>query len=1193
MASNAPDLPLLLSRLGNRALFQFTHTGDSDDVDVAIRAFELVLPMVSGSERLQEKIAMLNMLDKAHNFRFANFGDIADLTHSVDYLREVADSVSDAGAALNNLAMALQARFDNLGNREDADDAISCLQSAIPLAMEEDAEFAPLYLNNLSNALRTRFERLGDMSDLSASITFASKAVELCDDDSSFLNNLGLAFFTRFRRLGDGEDLEAAALYLRRAVDLAAGDEVYKPHYMHTLGTVLLKCYEHFNRTNDLDKCIELLRQAVPLTNEHAIHHSALLSNLGDALCTRFEIQDDANDLLIAIESHRAAVACTLDDNPDKVGWLNNLAHALGVSFMRGGSTRDVEEALTSYRKAISLTDEDDARLPVYLGNLAATLSAYAEVSGKVEDLDESITLFQTALQRAPVDHADRPTWLDALGMALLTRHREVQDTEDLEMSIMALRSSVEFTASTHSRKAKRMHNLTTALFSRFERSQDATDINNAIALLHDARALTADEAITDQATYLSTLGLAYQSRSEHLGIPDDIENALMYLEQAVERTPEDHADKAGWLSNLALTLIFRYDRAGRDLKDIARAIDLLTRTAALTPGAHAKQAIWQHNIALALQRRYEHQGSREDFDASCAAYERAVNHVESSAFVRLHAALYWAELCSSQGPAAALPAYSHVISLIPSVAWLGQKIGARYEQLPRIGTAVSGAAAASIAVGDMRRALEWLDQGRSVVWSQLLALRSPVDELRGQAPDLAEQLEDVARALESAGAASRAGITAGEAGIALHPLTMSGEAQRHSKLAREYERLLQLVRDLPGFERFLRPKDAKELMLAAKDGPVVIINVHDSRSDALAVCPSGELIHISLPGLNTRLAGSMRERLNAYLSAVGVCERAFVLANDTPSTHGLGTQGRIRKRLPVFERVLGTLWICVVQPILSALEDILWDAALTRLPHVTWCTTGALAYLPLHAAGLYSGKETMNTSDFVVSSYTPSLSTLVEARRRSLGRIASTTLPSLLAVAQPNTPHQTPLPGTLNELRLLREQFHDDITVVSASEATVSSVLQGMAAHSWVHLACHGMQMPLSPTESAFALHDGHLSIAELMRTALPQAQFAFLSACQTATGDASLPDENVHLAAAMLAVGYGSVVGTSWSIGDEDAPVVADAFYERLLEDTKSEAGGRLSAAHALHSAVEQLREKIGERNFTRWVPFVHFGL
>lgn len=37
-------------------------------------------------------------------------------------------------------------------------------------------------------------------------------------------------------------------------------------------------------------------------------------------------------------------------------------------------------------------------------------------------------------------------------------------------------------------------------------------------------------------------------------------------------------------------------------------------------------------------------------------------------------------------------------------------------------------------------------------------------------------------------------------------------------------------------------------------------------------------------------------------------------------------------------------------------------------------------------------------------------------------------------------------------------------------------------------------------------------------------------LSACETATGDSEQPDQAVHLAAAMLFVGFRSVIATMW---------------------------------------------------------------
>ena len=148
-----------------------------------------------------------------------------------------------------------------------------------------------------------------------------------------------------------------------------------------------------------------------------------------------------------------------------------------------------------------------------------------------------------------------------------------------------------------------------------------------------------------------------------------------------------------------------------------------------------------------------------------------------------------------------------------------------------------------------------------------------------------------------------------------------------------------------------------------------------------------------------------------------------------------------------------------------------------------------------------------------------------------------------------------------------------------------MSAVINALRQHPRVHLACHGFQPHNDALESCFALHDGQLTLAEIMRTPLIHSRFAFLSACQTATGDSTLPEESVHLAAAMLAAGYPSVVGTLWSIGDNDAPEVANTFYAALI-------AGK-SVPYALHEAVESLKVSIGVEEYTRWVPFVHFGV
>ena len=141
----------------------------------------------------------------------------------------------------------------------------------------------------------------------------------------------------------------------------------------------------------------------------------------------------------------------------------------------------------------------------------------------------------------------------------------------------------------------------------------------------------------------------------------------------------------------------------------------------------------------------------------------------------------------------------------------------------------------------------------------------------------------------------------------------------------------------------------------------------------------------------------------------------------------------------------------------------------------------------------------------------------------------------------------------------------------------------------SWIHLACHGIQDPVNPNDSAFVLSDDRLTLKEIMRQSFSHTELAFLSACQTAMGDSELPGEAIHLAAGMLMAGYGSVVATMWSIDDNDAPIVAEKFYKYLIEEAGGESG---RAAYALHAAIAHLAKVRGENNLGRWAPFIHLG-
>ncbi len=144
-----------------------------------------------------------------------------------------------------------------------------------------------------------------------------------------------------------------------------------------------------------------------------------------------------------------------------------------------------------------------------------------------------------------------------------------------------------------------------------------------------------------------------------------------------------------------------------------------------------------------------------------------------------------------------------------------------RFNDLPR------EAAAAALAEGQAEMALMWLEQGRSIIWNQILELNHPTDMLRELHPEICSRFETLAQALRTAGS-REAGIIQGEQSPL--GLSLEDEARKHRRDARDWAKLLQEIRTLPGFQEFLLPKKVHQLKEASQFGPVIVVNVHQTR---------------------------------------------------------------------------------------------------------------------------------------------------------------------------------------------------------------------------------------------------------------------------------------------------------------------------------------------------------------------------
>src|SRR5487761_1109796 len=254
----------------------------------------------------------------------------------------------------------------------------------------------------------------------------------------------------------------------------------------------------------------------------------------------------------------------------------------------------------------------------------------------------------------------------------------------------------------------------------------------------------------------------------------------------------------------------------------------------------------------------------------------------------------------------------------------------------------------------------------------------------------------------------------------------------------------------------------------------------------------------------------------------------------------------------------------------------------------VWWYPTSAFCSLPLHAMGPIPSDvgPPQYLLDLYIPSYIPSLSALIESRKPNSRAVDK---PSILLVAQPDEK----MPQAMREMKAV-QAVDTHVTTLFSSKAKPTAVLARLQDYRFAHIVCHGILEPGKPFEASFKLHKGkRLFLLDIVRSQLPNAEFAFLSACHTAElTEESIADEVLHLAAAMQFCGFRSVVGTMWAMADIDGRDLARDFYRSVFSESDDGVRYYERTAKALRDAVVKLRTKKAGITLERWVNFVHYG-
>ncbi|KAG1870207.1 CHAT domain-containing protein [Suillus subalutaceus] len=552
-----------------------------------------------------------------------------------------------------------------------------------------------------------------------------------------------------------------------------------------------------------LDEVIPLYYDALGYYNTMHACRGQLLCSLGMMLCIRFKRQGNDKDLDQGIALQSEVLALRPVGHTYWSNSLNNLATQLSTHFHHRGNDEDLDQAIALHREALTLC-------PV--GHTGRQLSA--------------IALQREALALLPVGHTDRSSSLSHLAIQLSIRFDHRGNGEDLDQAIELQREALVLCPVSHTVRSVSLSNLAARLFTRFHHRGNDKDLDQAIALHREALALC-PVSHTDWSSSLGSLANGLSTRFDHRGNGEDLDEAIALHREALALLPVSHTDRSIQLSTC-------FHHRGND-EDLNQAIAFQREALALCPSLGS--------LVNELSIRFHHRGDDEDLNQAIALQREvlalcpllnnfhrgngdadsllnaAMDHLKAAANIisggllhRLRASLRLIHHASQHSHGTELEAYATFMRTLTCL------------------TLAVNAASCALRSGDVCRAVELLEQGRTLIWTQMTRLRTPLDSLqtRGDhAVALMKRFRDLSSLLGKPPASHLEGTPR---------VDVEAEATRYRRLVEDWNRAVEEIRKIEDFSRFLLPPMFSDLQDAARDGPIIVLIASKSSCDAIII---------------------------------------------------------------------------------------------------------------------------------------------------------------------------------------------------------------------------------------------------------------------------------------------------------------------------------------------------------------------
>ncbi|MGW5434792.1 CHAT domain-containing protein [Streptomyces sp. NPDC004059] len=1207
-ADTAPALLQVAMALNDR----HAETGDAADLDAVVTYAERALALATEADLLRAQL--LQNVAVLYADRFATTSAISDIDRNLALNNEALTIVralaADPTELLANRHAARWHRFVAFQHLDDLRLAIADgtaavdglppgnpVRATIQAQVTRLSQLLALHPDNPDLAESGAADHVTPLRSALASATGTAQLTLQLD--------LGLALATRFTQLQRIEDLqEAISLFRENTLERSTS----------LLATALRMRYDALGDATDLDECIALFG-STDRGDTSTFDRITLAEGLADALEADYEVRPDKARLHAAINVSRTAVfeawpdPTAPDPEPGLLPMLESLAQGNLRRRVRAcDRTGDYDfvmspEAMTDaaylWWLAHRLSTRDPAsgslaRARRILGDLHILRHNATVDSGWPNELAQTLMHWLPDPRSLPDDLPDplhrmlgpraEPEAQAGYANTLINYANRERNPAAVNAAILLLSTAIEATPADDPQLPDRLGSLSDAYRIRGINNQNNSDLDTATELAAEAAALAPPEATQarERLAHARSSRLRFARRSatpdpgryridrvvlvkEYTDGPEGAEIAAMLDAAAQNFLLSEQAEEMAkkWATDeTSKHYLEEFRRSG-----LAVNLELALRAAEAETSRHEHPTDRRDHLShlgnIHLQRYVLTQEKAELVEAARLLEEALdlsprigpsrgpllrilsriyVEHSElTDGQIERHCHLALTTITDALDSLTALrgagrlalhhqrydlavTCYREAVALMRVAALEEFDRTDRAARLSEITETGSEAVTAHILAGDPATALEAAEEARAVLLTLELDLRTDLTSLREARPDLAERFDRL-----------RHTITTDRTNSARTPDGYVRTAQAwQSRTA--WTNLLADIRATPGYETFLRPPAADELTTLNLPGPLVLINVSPFGSHALVIDPDPGVRVLPLDGLK-------HQDLHTH---------AYHMLSATDPQ--------------VTSDILAWLWETVVGPVLEAIGPA------TRM---WWVPTGLLSAFPLHAATAPDGRSAI---DLIESSYAPTIRLLT----RGLARAATSGNGGDLIVAVRRTANGSELAGAEAEGRALLDRHPEAVPLLNEA-ATRESVLAALPHATRAYFACHNVRDDARPHQSGLGLFDGLLTIDDLSRLDLPDAEFAQLSACATVMPTPDAPDELTHLAAAFQLAGFRSVVATLWPVRDLVAAEFTQLFHA---------AGGHVATCTALTSATRALRDRHPDHP-ELWAPYVHYGL